>query len=70
MDIAKQVELEQQELAAAPAVPSAGLQGRCHFCGAVVRDIVLVEQVGPPGFQVERYRGTDCCGGGRFKIGG
>ena len=52
------------ELGSAPHVPSAGLQGRCHFCGAVTRETVYVETT----HDIERHRGVDCCGGGRFKL--
>lgn len=63
-ELKAQVEREAQELGSAPQVPSAGLQGRCHFCGAVTRETVYVETT----HDIERHRGVDCCGGGRFKL--
>lgn len=62
-ELAKQVEKEQAELAAAPIAPSAGTVARCYFCGAVTRETQFVERV--DGF--ERHRGIDCCAGGRFQ---
>lgn len=61
-----QIVAEMRELAAAPAIPSAGLLGRCHFCGAVTNETVYVETING----IERRRGVDCCGGGRFTLKG
>lgn len=61
-DLAKQVEREAAEIAAAQPVSSSGLTGRCHFCGAVTRNLQFVERVGDPPNVIERYRGEDCCG--------
>lgn len=62
-DLSKQVEAEAREIAEAPTVPSAGLMGRCHFCGALTRELLFVERVGEGPDEQERFRGVDCCGG-------
>lgn len=41
-DLEAQVKREAAELAAAPALPSADLQLRCHFCGQLTDDPDLV----------------------------
>lgn len=68
-DAELQVEKEAAEIAAAPQIPSAGLLGRCHFCGAVTRNLRFVEHFGGVIVDgayvggVDRYKGEDCCGG-------
>jgi hypothetical protein len=56
-----QIANERSEIENAPKVPlrqyqpTSGLAGRCHWCGRISSDLVLVEG--------ERYKGRDCCGG-------
>lgn len=64
IDLERQVEQEQQELTSAPRVDLVhNSSGRCHFCGAVTRNLIFVERVGDAqtGY-AERYKGEDCCG--------
>jgi hypothetical protein len=56
-DLDAQVKREAAELAAAPAVPSAGTVARCHWCGRViVGEPTRVESIG----SAERFKG-ECC---------
>lgn len=63
-ELKEQVEREQAELASAPAVPSAGLQVRCHFCGQLTSGGTTI--YGPMaldgGGQQMQLKGV-CCGG-------
>lgn len=71
IELEQQVQQEQRELAAAPRVELVhNSSGRCHFCGAVTRNLIFVEGIGrvlqPDGsykWEHERYRGEDCCNG-------
>jgi hypothetical protein len=62
-ELVKQVARELAELAAAPAVPSAGLVLRCGFCGQLTGGGSEIR--GPVAVNGElqiRFRGS-CCGG-------
>lgn len=62
-ELEKQVKREEAELAAAPVVPSAGLQLRCHFCGQLTHGGTTI--YGPmslTGDQQMQLKGK-CCGG-------
>lgn len=59
-DLEEQVEKEAAAIRNAATVNSTAMLQRCHFCGALTRNLQFVERVGDP--PVERYRGEDCCG--------
>jgi hypothetical protein len=57
-DLAKQVEQEAAELAAAPRIEPGPAVQRCHFCGQLAVSGSVVEVVDGR----ERWKGV-CCGG-------
>lgn len=64
-DLEAQVAAEAKQIEKAPKIPlaklqpqSSGMAGRCHWCGRISSDLVLVEVIDGS----ERYKG-ECCGG-------
>lgn len=53
----EQVAAEAKQIATAPRVEFGAALTRCHFCGAVGGEVVLVETVNG----IERYKGVACC---------
>lgn len=67
--LASQVAREAHAIKNAPVVTPGPPAGRCHFCGAVSRELVFAHAIEHPREgMIQRYRGVDCCGGGRFQL--
>lgn len=58
-ELDKKIEREAKEIADAPKIQPGPAVARCHWCGRMTSDPVLVESVNG----IERYKGRECCGG-------